>query len=238
MRKNTLKNSGRMVGILLAVTTVVLSAGSGQADDILIADFEQKTYGDWKVEGEAFGKGPAKGALGSQHHVGGFEGKGLVNTFLGGDRPTGTLTSPPLYHRTRLHHLPDRRQEAAGATLVAPRVENKKDRRYNRMDGYTGHDRHFMHPYPLNEREYIASYSAHQIRGETKNGYALYYVRDDAARELLAMDAEISCNQPVPPSAPLVRRSGLLHAELHECHADSVSQLRSVWPELRKKEGK
>jgi len=89
------------------------------------------------------------------------------------------------------------RQEAAGATLVAPRVEDKKDRRYNRIDGYTGHNGHFTHPYPLNEREYIASYSAHQIRGETKNGYALYYVRDDAARELLALDAEISCNQPV-----------------------------------------
>ena len=63
-------------------------------DDILINDFEAADYGDWKVEGEAFGAAPAKGTLGGQMHVSGFEGKGLVNTFLGGDRPTGTLTSP------------------------------------------------------------------------------------------------------------------------------------------------
>ena len=63
-------------------------------DDILINDFEAADYGDWKVEGEAFGKAPAKGTLGSQMHVSGFEGKQLVNTFLGGDGPTGKLTSP------------------------------------------------------------------------------------------------------------------------------------------------
>jgi len=62
--------------------------------DILINDFEAANYGDWKVEGEAFGTGPAKGTLGGQMPVSGFEGKGLVNTFLGGDRPTGKLTSP------------------------------------------------------------------------------------------------------------------------------------------------
>ena len=64
------------------------------ADDILINDFEAADYGGWKVEGEAFGKAPAKGTLSGQMHVSGFEGKGLVNTFLGGDGPTGTLTSP------------------------------------------------------------------------------------------------------------------------------------------------
>jgi len=62
--------------------------------DVVIADFEGKDYGDWKVEGEAFGKAPAKGTLSGQRPVSGFEGKGLVNTFLGGDGPKGTLTSP------------------------------------------------------------------------------------------------------------------------------------------------
>jgi len=64
------------------------------AEDLLIEDFEGGDYGDWKVEGEAFGKAPAKGTLGGQQTVTGFEGKGLVNTFLGGDGPTGKLTSP------------------------------------------------------------------------------------------------------------------------------------------------
>lgn len=61
---------------------------------IVVADFEGKDYGDWAVEGEAFGTGPASGTLAGQQKVSGFVGKGLVNTFLGGDRPHGKLTSP------------------------------------------------------------------------------------------------------------------------------------------------
>jgi hypothetical protein len=30
------------------------------ADDILIADFEGETYGDWKTTGEAFGPGAVR----------------------------------------------------------------------------------------------------------------------------------------------------------------------------------
>ena len=61
---------------------------------IVLADFEGDSYGDWTTTGEAFGQGPAHGTLPSQQAVSGFLGKGLVNTFLGGDRPQGTLTSP------------------------------------------------------------------------------------------------------------------------------------------------
>ena len=63
--------------------------------DILIADFEAETYGKWKVEGEAFGPGPARGTLPGQMHVTAYKGKGLVNSFYRGDGTTGTLTSPP-----------------------------------------------------------------------------------------------------------------------------------------------
>ncbi len=66
------------------------------AEDILIADFEGKDYGDWKAEGEAFGPRPARGTLPDQMPVSGFLGKGLVNTYFKGDSTTGTLTSPPL----------------------------------------------------------------------------------------------------------------------------------------------
>ena len=62
--------------------------------DLLIADFEAKSYEDWEVEGEAFGRKPATGTLPNQDVVSGFEGQGLVNSFLGGDETTGTLTSP------------------------------------------------------------------------------------------------------------------------------------------------
>ncbi|RME89479.1 MAG: hypothetical protein D6766_14680 [Verrucomicrobia bacterium] len=60
----------------------------------VFADFEGEDYGDWQVEGEAFGKGPAKGTLPNQQTVSGFRGEGLVNTYLGGDAPHGRLLSP------------------------------------------------------------------------------------------------------------------------------------------------
>ncbi len=63
-------------------------------EPIVLADFEGPDYGDWKAAGEAFGAGPAHGTLANQQRVSGFEGKGLVNTFLGGDGPHGRLTSP------------------------------------------------------------------------------------------------------------------------------------------------
>ena len=71
-----------------------MPSSANAADDIIISDFEATDYGDWKVEGEAFGKAPAKGTLEGQMQVTGFEGKGLVNSFFKGDGTTGTLTSP------------------------------------------------------------------------------------------------------------------------------------------------
>ncbi|HEV7282057.1 MAG TPA: glycoside hydrolase family 32 protein [Pirellulaceae bacterium] len=59
----------------------------------VLTDFEGG-YGDWKRTGDAFGEAPASGALSGQQAVTGFRGKGLVNSFAGGDRSTGTLTSP------------------------------------------------------------------------------------------------------------------------------------------------
>ncbi|CAM5578362.1 glycoside hydrolase family 32 protein [Streptomyces narbonensis] len=60
----------------------------------VLADFEQDGYGSWTATGTAFGDSPAPGTLPGQHQVSGHEGDGLVNTFLGGDATTGTLTSP------------------------------------------------------------------------------------------------------------------------------------------------
>jgi fructan beta-fructosidase len=69
--------------------------GEGKtAEDIAIADFEGESYGDWTVEGEAFGSGPSKGTLPDQTAVSGYEGEGLANSFVGGDGSTGKLTSP------------------------------------------------------------------------------------------------------------------------------------------------
>lgn len=62
---------------------------------MVLADFEGEDYGEWTVEGEAFGRGPASGTFPKQHAVRGFKGHRFVNTFLGGsDAKQGKLTSP------------------------------------------------------------------------------------------------------------------------------------------------
>lgn len=83
----------RIISLLAAGLAVGLSSLAAEPD-ILIADFEGDTYGGWTVTGTAFGNGPARGALPGQMAVDGYEGKGLVNSFAGGDASTGTLSSP------------------------------------------------------------------------------------------------------------------------------------------------
>ena len=80
-------------GVLLAPTQA--PAADPPRADLVIADFDGESYGAWTVEGSAFGTAPARGALPGQMAVDGFLGEGLVNSFLGGDDSTGTLTSPP-----------------------------------------------------------------------------------------------------------------------------------------------
>ncbi|MEU6912351.1 GH32 C-terminal domain-containing protein [Streptomyces olindensis] len=60
----------------------------------VMQDFEGTDFGEWTTTGTAFGQEPAAGAVDGQGAVAGFEGKGLANSFHGGDGTTGTLTSP------------------------------------------------------------------------------------------------------------------------------------------------
>lgn len=48
----------------------------------------------WTVTGDFVGTGPAPGTLAGQQTVSGYEGAGLVNTFIDGDASVGTITSP------------------------------------------------------------------------------------------------------------------------------------------------
>lgn len=79
---------------LLVALSLVLAARLFAADDLVIADFDGADYGAWRAFGTAFGDHPARGTLPGQMKVDGFQGPGLVNSFLGGDKATGTLTSP------------------------------------------------------------------------------------------------------------------------------------------------
>ena len=80
----------RFLFLLLLATLSALAA----EPDLVVADFEGSDYGGWVATGNAFGAGPAHGALPGQMAVDGFVGGGLVNSFVGGDDSTGTLTSP------------------------------------------------------------------------------------------------------------------------------------------------
>jgi beta-fructofuranosidase len=80
---------------VLASSTVLGQASKVPAaqtsDDILIADFEGDTYGDWKATGDAFGRRPARANVRPGNRVTGHQGQGLVNTYLNKDLSTGTL---------------------------------------------------------------------------------------------------------------------------------------------------
>lgn len=77
------------------VVAVALVSFFAPAEVKVFADFEGGEYRPgWTTSGTAFGKGPAKGTLPGQMKVTRFLGKGLVNSYLGHDRATGTLTSP------------------------------------------------------------------------------------------------------------------------------------------------
>ncbi len=78
------------------VSLSVLGSVAVLAEERLIADFEGSDYAGWVATGTAFGSGPAHGTLPEQAPVTGFRGQGLVNTYLGGDKPIGTLTSPEI----------------------------------------------------------------------------------------------------------------------------------------------
>ncbi len=92
--------------LAIVLTAARLTPAHAQTSDIVIADFEGADYGAWEVEGTAFGRGPARGTLPNQMAVEGFQGRGLVNSFIGGDGSTGTLTSPAFpINRKSIHFL-------------------------------------------------------------------------------------------------------------------------------------
>jgi len=93
-RSRIVTEKGRTLIVHSAEKAPIPQEAAPARPKIILADFEGPDYGNWKVTGEAFGKAPAAGTLPNQQQVSGFLGKGLVNTYLGGDSPHGTLNSP------------------------------------------------------------------------------------------------------------------------------------------------
>lgn len=90
------------------------------------------------------------------------------------------------------------RQENEGVQLIAPVRETKAER----IDSYGQGGELFQYPYPLSETAYLVTY--HPL-GWQKGGnqnfsprFGIYLMTIDGRRELLASDAALPCNQPVP----------------------------------------
>ena len=92
---------------------------------VMVQDFESGTYGDWTKTGTAFGDRPATGTLRGQQLVTGFSGKYLVNTFLDGDRSTGTLTSPEFTIRHSYIHFRIGGGDFPGRECINLRIDGK-----------------------------------------------------------------------------------------------------------------
>jgi fructan beta-fructosidase len=86
--------TGMQCAAWLCGLLAMCAVAAPERPDITVADFEGSDYGNWTVSGEAFGAGPAQGALPNQMPVDGFLGKGLVNSYRNGDGAKGTLSSP------------------------------------------------------------------------------------------------------------------------------------------------
>lgn len=76
---------------LLFLTTLAVSA-----TDLVFESFESDGFGEWKVEGKAFGLAPsAVSPDGLNGNVVDYSGQYFATSSHGGDLPTGFLTSPP-----------------------------------------------------------------------------------------------------------------------------------------------
>ena len=69
---------------------LALSVSRLMAEDLIVADFEGKTYGNWLVAEEAFSKGPSH----QKKKIKGVQGEGFVSSGSGDHSETGHLVSP------------------------------------------------------------------------------------------------------------------------------------------------
>ncbi|MDB6110071.1 MAG: sacC [Pedosphaera sp.] len=83
-----------MAGLVLVSQGLAKTALTAEPPDLVIENFEGTNFGGWKATGDAFGNGPAHGALPNQMALDGFLGRGFASSFHRGDGSTGKLTSP------------------------------------------------------------------------------------------------------------------------------------------------
>ncbi len=190
---------------------VVLAMGLADRPDRILADFESPTYGAWVATGEAFGPGPAIGALPGQMAVGDFEGERLVNSFFKGDDSTGTLTSPAFtIDRKHVRFLVGggRHPGDLGIELI---VDGKTVRTA------TGHDSEFLRAASWDVSEFEGKPATIRIVDQRKGGWGHINV-----------DQIILCDS-VPPTPP-ERETLLAKAEASVAKAAEVASKDPLRP--------
>ena len=82
--------------LLLFIVTGVPLASLQAAEDLRIMDFDDGSYGGWKIEGDAFGNKPIDKTKAQTFRMfSGYDGAGFVASGNGREtKPTGSLTSP------------------------------------------------------------------------------------------------------------------------------------------------
>ncbi len=94
-----------------------MSAAASADDDILINDFEAADYGDWKVEGEAFGTGPAKRHARRPDAGHRFRRQGTRQHVPRRRQADGQADLARVHHRAGLHQVPHRWRRTSGQDL-------------------------------------------------------------------------------------------------------------------------
>lgn len=96
------------------------------------------------------------------------------------------------------------RDENEGTLLVAP---VRKPEAVS-IDGYGQYSDQFQYPWPLNETDFLVSYSPLGYYTGRPIDFGIYWMNVDGERELLVSDPTLSCNQPVvlaPRKRPFTR---------------------------------
>jgi fructan beta-fructosidase len=190
-----------------------VSAPAADRGDSIVADFEGENYAGWTVAGTAFGDHPARGTLPGQMEVSGYLGRGLVNSFLGGDDSTGTLTSPEFTIERKYLNFLIGGGRHPGKTCIDLLVEGNLVRTASGPNGTPGgSERLEWESWDVGE---LAGTKARiRIVDQQKGGWGHInidqIVQSDRKRGLVEMRWQAIANQrylhlPVRPDAPLVR---------------------------------